>query len=285
MRMDGVVTALRRATGNHKTREQVCNDYELPEAVMECIRNHDSDEPSPHIACMPISNPTNPAYRAEGHVDGRAEMCVARRDLDVGTCVGCHPGSGKQWCSRPAVENAFDAFEDGYCIALRDERGYIVPSQADPNPLSRCNDYRTNIVDPKGPQGREPNLTYVEVWQSGLPYAVFFTLRATKKGEELLWDYGDGYWANADMRNFRNLPLHEQATGWNKFMEDFTTTMIVQEAQSVMCSEAARVIAGGVVWASLMMMTNHEALAAAWISVCAVLYGIVLAHKHTNHAV
>lgn len=240
------------------------------------------EEMSPHIRVAPITDPTNPAYRAKGHVDGRAEMCVTRNDLAIGTCVGCYPGSGRQWLKEKTAEGTFDAFEDGYCITLRDQRGYITPTQADPNPLSRCNDFRTNIVDPEGPQGRVANVNFVEIWQYGLPYAVFFTLCDTKKGEELLWDYGAGYWADAGMRKFRCLPLQEQVNGWNNFMDDFAATIVAQEMNAMMCSEAARVMIGGIVWVFLMM-TKRETLAAVWISAGALAYGIVLVRKHSNH--
>lgn len=276
--MQGAIAALRRATGTDKTREQICNGFELPPAVRECISRYDREVLSPYIAVAAITDPTNPAYRADGHVDGRAEMCVATRDLDEGTCLGCYPGSGRQWRkeARPT-----GAFEDGYCIQLRDKRGLITPNHADPNPLSRCNDYRTNIGDPRGFQGRKPNTNYVEIWLSSLPYAVFFTTRDTQKGEEILWDYGPDYWSDAQVRNFRCLPLQEQANTWNEFMDDYAVGSMIHQLQLLMCSEAIRVTLAGVIWASLMA-TKQETLAALWISACALLYGIALVRKRNT---
>ena len=201
-----------RATGKSKTREQLCSEADLPTAVRECICRHDKKEASPHIATTPISDPANPAYRANGHVNGRAEMCVATHDLDEGTCLGCYPGSGRQW--QRQSNSPSDAYEDGYCITLRDKRGFVTPDQADQNPLSRSNDYRTNVDDPRGPQGRKPNAAYAEFWQGGLPYIVFYTTGFVRKGEEILWDYGYQYWDDADMRKFRSLPLQMQANAF-----------------------------------------------------------------------
>ncbi len=276
--MNGAIAAIRRATGTLKTREQVCNEFELPPAVKECIRRHDREQLSPYVSVAAISDPTNPAFRAKGHADGHAEMCVATVDLDAGTCLGCYPGSGRQWTkgNRPS-----GAFEDGYCIMLRDQRGLITPSHADPNPLSRSNDYRTNIDDPRGPQGREPNTKYVEIWHSGLPYAIFFTTCDTQEGQEILWDYGADYWSDAQVRKFRCLPLQEQTSTWDEFMDDFAIATMIRRSQLLICSEATRVVVGGIIWASLMA-TKQETLAAMWISACALIYGIALLRKHNN---
>lgn len=279
-RMDRVVRATRWATGKPKTREQMCGEVELPVAVRECIAQHDGKEPSPHIAVAPITDPTNPAYRANGHVNGRAEMCVAKHDLDEGACLGCYPGSGRQW-QRQIESPAADPFSDGYCIMLRDNRGFITPGQADQNPLSRSNDYRTNIDDPTGPQDRKPNGAYAEIWQGGLPYIVFFTTRATRKGEEITWDYGQGYWGDAEMRRFRSLPLHEQADKWDEFMDGFEVTKMTEHVRTVVFSETLRVLVAGIIWATLMA-TKQETLAALLVSVCALFYGVVLARKHRD---
>ena len=276
-RMDCVVRAIRWSTGKLKTREQLCGEVELPPAVRECIAQHDRNEASPHIAVAPITDPTNPAYRANGHVNGRAEMCVARHDLDEGACLGCYPGSGRQW--QMQIESPADPFADGYCITLRDNRGFITPCRADQNPLSRSNDYRTNVDDPTGPQGRKPNAAYAEIWHGGLPYIVFFTTRATQTGEEITWDYGQRYWGDAEIRRFRSLPLHEQVDKWDEFMDGFEVTKMTEQALMVMRSETLRVAVAGIIWATLMA-TKQETLAALLASICALFYGVVLARKH-----
>ena len=279
--MERIVMAFQWATGKSKTREQMCSEADLPPAVVECISRHDRKEASPHVAVAPITDPTNPAYRANGHVNGRAEMCVATHDLDEGTCLGCYPGSGKQWQRRS--KSPSDAYEDGYCITLRDKRGFVTPCRADRNPLSRSNDYRTDIDDPKGPQDREPNAAYAEFWQDGLPYIVFYTTRATQKGEEILWDYGYQYWNDADMRKFRSLPLQEQANTFDDFMDGVTANQMTRQVQALIFSETSRVVLAGTIWMSLMAM-KQDVLAATWVSACAILYGIVLARKHRKRA-
>jgi hypothetical protein len=277
--MERAVTTIRWATGKLKTREQMCSEADLPPAVRQCICRHDKKEVSPHIAAAPITDPTNPAYRANGHVNGRAEMCVAIHDLDEGTCLGCYPGSGRQWQNKTLS----DAYEDGYCITLRDKRGFVIPGQADQNPLSRSNDYRTNVEDPKGPQDRKPNAAYAEFWQGGLPYIVFYTTRAVQTGEEILWDYGYQYWSDADMRKFRSLPLQEQAKTFHEFMDEVAANQIVRHVKALILSEASRVVLAGAIWMSLMAV-KQEALAAMWVSACALLYGMVLVRKHRNRA-
>lgn len=205
-------------------------------------------------------------------------MCVAKRDMDEGTCIGCYPGSGTQWTSNPRPSSAF---EDAYSIMLQDNRGQITPRQDDLNPLSRANDYRTNIADPDGPQGRSPNSKFVEIWHSGLPYAVFFTVSDVKKGEEMLWDYGASYWSDVQLRNFRCLPLQEQANTFQEAMDSISLSLKIEQLQSFICSESTRVMVAGVIWVSLMAM-KQEMLAATWISGCALVYVIVLMRKHST---
>jgi hypothetical protein len=277
--MDTLIRWARSATGiRKKTREEVCGENALPPQVRECVAVHDRGMASPFIAVAPITDPSNPAFREAGHVDGSAEMCVAALDLDAGTCIGCYPGSGKQWSEdgRPA-----GAFADGYCIELRDKRGFLIPNPEDPNPLFRSNDFRTNVDVPTGPQGRAANMRYLEIWQAGLPYAIFFTSAIVQKGEELLWDYGSGYWSDDELTRFRLSSLDEQASGWEQFQEDFATSTAVRRVQSLLSSEVAKVLVGGAVWAWLMA-TEQETLAAVWICIGALAYGVMLVRKRAN---
>ena len=42
--------------------------------------------------------------------------------------------------------------------------GYLIPARDGTNPLNRCNDFRTNLDEPEGAQGRSPNIKIAEVW-------------------------------------------------------------------------------------------------------------------------
>ena len=121
----------------------------------------------------------------------------------------------------------------------------------------------------------------MEIWQAGLPYAIFFTSASVQKGEELLWDYGSGYWSDDELTRFRLSSLDEQASGWEQFQEDFATSTAVRRVQSLLSSEVAKVLVGGAVWAWLMA-TEQEALAAVWICIGALAYGVMLVRKRAN---
>lgn len=270
----------RRVLGiKQTTREQQCQAKGLPLQVKNCIAGFDDGLPSPYLAVAPISDPANPAYRPESHANGRAEMCMATQDLDAGTCVGCYPGSGKQWnSSTPAPTGSF---EDGYSIQLRDDRGFLIPKREDPNPLFRSNDFRTNVADPKGPQGRAPNMRYLEVWHASRPYAIFFTSRIVIKDEELIWDYGDGYWSNSQLTKFRLCPREEQDTRWDEFEGELAASLAMTRVQSLMATEISKVAVGGIIW-TWLMTTGQEKLAAVWICIGASVYVATLVRKRGN---
>ena len=276
--MSLVLEWARSATRLVRTREQACSDNALPPQVKDCIAVHDRGALSPFIAVEPVTDASNPAYREAGHVHGSAEMCVAAQDLDAGTCVGCFPGSGKQWDARAAPATAF---EHGYSIELRDKRGFLIPSPEDPNPLFRTNDFRTNVDVPTGPQGRAANMRFLEIWQAGLPYAIFFTCSSVQKGEELLLNYGTEYWSNPAMTKIRLSSPDDQAEGWERFEEELETSSAVLRVKSLLSSEVAKVVTGGTVWAWLMA-TEQETLAAVWISIGALAYGVMLVWKRAD---
>lgn len=62
------------------------------------------------------------------------------------------------------------------------------------------------------------------VMDGGLPHLVFFTSRRVKKGEEIITDYGDGYWKalTAAIRNIQRRYMHYQANEIAK-MEAYLT--------------------------------------------------------------
>lgn len=58
------------------------------------------------------------------------------------------------------------------------------------------NDYRTNIIDFEGPQGRQPNVMCIDCIHNGEVKIYVINTKPIKKGEQLLLDYGLIFWEN-----------------------------------------------------------------------------------------
>lgn len=65
---------------------------------------------------------------------------------------------------------------------------YVIDGKYFANEMVLMNDYR-NIKD-------APNVKATSVIHRGLSYPMFITIAKISQGDELLWDYGQGYWQN-----------------------------------------------------------------------------------------
>jgi len=59
---------------------------------------------------------------------------------------------------------------------------------------SYINDFRDDIGRPCGPQQREPNVAFFDALVNGSLHIFVTNLRDLEKGEQLLVDYGSGFW-------------------------------------------------------------------------------------------
>lgn len=255
-----------------KTREELCAERELPQQVLRCIEAHRADhDSSPYIASVPITDSTNPAFRD----DGSGKMCTAAKDLTEGCCVACFPGSGDQSQRQPD-----GAYEDAYSFDLEGDGGWrLIPTKHNNNALSALNDFRTNIDNPTGPQGRSPMVKGAEIWLDGGAYLVFYALCDAKKGEELLWDYGEDYWGDKDGVEFRCQDLATQEKNWKSFNE----TKNMKDFRKVIFVEVGGLVCFGAVWAGLVVYEQPES-AAAFMCLGALSYARMLQKKKKSRA-
>jgi hypothetical protein len=133
----------------------------------------------PHIEIRPILDRTHPLFSPTYPQRG----LFAREKIPVGTDLGTYAGSislkNRDW---KLDEGNYD-----YTLVIPLAHFYyIVDGTKWANELVFMNDYRG--------LGNEPNIQSSTTVHRGRYYPMFSTARTIFPDEELLWDYGSGYW-------------------------------------------------------------------------------------------
>ena len=142
------------------------------------------------------------------------------------------------------------------------------------NPLSRANDFRTNLDDPTGPQDRAPNVKCSEVTRHGKPYFVFYTIDYVAPGKEILWDYGSSYWLARKQRiegTVGDITASNQTAQIEAYEAEENDKIFYHNTMS----EAVLVAGGMSVWGGCMWMDQQAAGALVMCLVAAAYYTLV----------
>lgn len=252
------------------TRQEL--ELKLPRGALQCIDAHQADHSNTRFVAMKrIADKSNPAFRE----DGSGKMCVATQDLEDGCFIACFPGSGQQTMRQPC-----SAYEESYCFELAQDAGRLIPTEENNNALSSLNDFRTNIAQPSGPQGRACSVDNCEIWMDGKAYLLFFTLRPVSRGEELLWDYGADYWSDREGAAFRSQDLATQERNWTSFREERN----VRDFKHAAAVQVKGVVCLGSVWLGLLAMGRPQ-LAAAFLCIGMAVYAKFIVERSQNRPV
>eukprot|EP01043_Picozoa_sp_COSAG02_P003279 COSAG02_NODE_79_length_40228_cov_18.435762_34_plen_392_part_00 len=151
-----------------------------------------------------ITDRWNPAWKDPAEEEP-CQLAFARKEIAEGTVLGVYSGEVMLRSESYNREREAPLAYRGKSIdlAMTSEWGddaLVIDANRQCNELAFINDYRTDIknYDDHTLQTREPNVQFVEVMLKNdcVPTVAVATLRAVRKNEELLLDYGDSYWAH-----------------------------------------------------------------------------------------